>query len=180
LNEFSVWSDLSWFQLEAASWKAALNFSDGSSRAGTPCSDTQERRDVASLLNLPTAVEESLGAYQTRHTESFPVPAELAMFLDRVKTSRPICSRLQRYVLDLGAEFEECIDIQKKQVTKSGEYFHKLHDALSTDLVNDRPIRDFLPGQAMQCFRDEWDRGRMREGLVRARTKDHFLRDFNL
>jgi hypothetical protein len=119
LNEFFVWSELTWFQLKAASRKAALNFSDGSSQAGTSSSDTIERRDVASRLNLSTVVEESLIAYQTRHGESFPVPAELSTFLDQVRKSRPIWSRLQRYVLELGAEFEECLAIQKKQVTKN-------------------------------------------------------------
>jgi len=76
---------------------------DGSSQAGTSSSDTTERRDVASRLNLSAVVGKSLGAYRTRHEESVPVPAELETFLDQVKKSRPISSRLERYVLELGA-----------------------------------------------------------------------------
>jgi len=169
VTDFFLWSGLSWFQLKAASRKAALNFSDDSSPAGTSSSVTIERRDLASRLKLDTIFEESLGLYETRHGPSFPDPTELTTFLDIVRKSRPICSRLQRYVFELGAEFEECLAVEKKQVTKLGEDFHRLHDALFTDLVNDRPIRDFFSSQVLlQSFVDSFDRDRMRDGFFYA------------
>jgi hypothetical protein len=170
VTEFFLWSGLSWFQLKAASRKAALNFSHDSSPAGTSSSITIQRRDLASRLKLDSIFEESLVLYETRHGPSFVRdPSELTTFLDFVRKSRPIFSRLQRYVLELGAEFEECLAVEKKQVTKMGEDFHRLHDALFTDLVNDRPILDFFSSQVLvQSFVDSFDRDRMRRGFFYA------------
>ena len=69
-----------------------------------------ECRDLASRLDVSTVVGESVGAYFTRQEESFPFRAELETLLDQVKKSRLVTSRLERYVLELGAEFKEAKD----------------------------------------------------------------------